>query len=104
MAKETLYEGVNLPSDPNLPIWLLTPKEEKLVFQRWRKKAFERCDEYIKRFIACSNSYENPIEAMVKCKAANTEQMQCVAEYQKMKYLDEERDILVKEKMEKRQL
>lgn len=102
MAKETLYEGIELHTDPNLPPWLLSPKEEKLVFQRWRTKAFQQCDAIIKKYIECSNSYSNPIEAMVKCKGVNEEQMNCVKEFQKLKYLDIERDILVKEKIEKR--
>lgn len=103
MAKETNYEGVALPTDPNLPPWLLTPKEEKLIFQRWRKKAFTLCDGVIKEYIACTNSYGNPLQAMTKCQDLNKKQMECVKEYQKLKYLDIERDILVKEKEEKRQ-
>lgn len=102
MAKETDYETVDLPSDPNLPPWILTPKEEKLIFQRWRKKAFKNCDELIKIYIKCTNSYGNVLDAMSNCKDFNKAQMECVKEYQKLKYLDIERDILVKEKMEKK--
>lgn len=100
--KETDYEKVELPTDPNLPIWIISPKEEKIVFQRWRKKAFKRCDDVIKQYIACTNSYKNPLESMIQCQDLNKIQMDCVKQYQQLKYLDEERDILIQEKMEKR--
>lgn len=98
MAKKTEYDGVDLPTNPNLPVWILSPKEELVVFERWRKKAFARCDDLIKKYVACSNSYENPMEAMKKCDGINKEQLDCVKKYQKIEYLDEERDLLIKEK------
>ncbi|EGV60795.1 hypothetical protein PSN45_001414 [Yamadazyma tenuis] len=103
MAKETDYEKLNLPSDPKLPAWILTPKEEKLIFQRWRKKAFKQCDELIKVYIRCSNSYQNPWDAMGHCKDFNDAQLACMKEYQQLKYLDIERDILIQEKNAKKQ-
>lgn len=92
------YEGVELPTNPNMPAWVLTPKEEQVIFERWRKKAFAKCDDLIKAYVQCSNSYENPIDAMKNCEAANKRSLDCVASYQKMEYLDEERDILIREK------
>lgn len=105
MAKpeKKTFEDVELPSNPNLPAWMLTPKEEKLIFERWRKKAFLRCDELIKKYIECTNSY-SALEAMTKCQTANNIAQGCVAKYQKVEYLDIERDILIKEKAEKRKL
>lgn len=102
MAKETDYEKIDLPTNPNLPPWILTPKEEKLIFQRWRKRTFEKCSDLISKYIDCSNSYPNPLDAMKFCKEANDAQLGCVHEYQKIKYLDDERDILIKEKIEKK--
>lgn len=101
--KETDYEKVELPTDPNMPVWILTPKEEKLIFQRWRKKAFQRCDDVIKQYIACTNSFQNPLDSMNHCRDFNKIQMDCVKKYQQAKYLDDERDILIEEKMKKRQ-
>lgn len=98
------YDGVDLPSNPNMPAWILTPKEEMVIFERWRKKAFARCDDLIKAYVECSNSYENPVEAMKKCDAANKRSLACVASYQKMEYLDEERDIMVAEKRAKQKV
>lgn len=92
------YEGVDLPTNPNMPAWVLTPKEEQVIFERWRKKTFARCDNLIKAYVECSNSYENPLDAMKKCEDANKRSLDCVASYQKMEYLDEERDILIREK------
>lgn len=97
------FDDVELPSNPNLPSWMLTPKEEKVIFERWRKKAFSRCDELIKKYIECTNSY-SALEAMTKCQAVNNEAQGCVANYQKIEYLDIERDILIKEKAERRKL
>lgn len=98
------FEDIELPTNPNLPAWVITPKEEKLIFERWRKKAFSRCDDLIKSYIECSNSYKSPFEAMSKCEAANKKSMGCVESYQKTEYLDIERDILIKEKQEKQRL
>lgn len=30
-----------------LPVWMLTPKEEKEVFENWRKNTWKYCDEYV---------------------------------------------------------
>ncbi|GBL48712.1 hypothetical protein CJJ07_001209 [Candidozyma auris] len=98
------YDGVDLPTNPNLPAWILTPKEEQVIFERWRKKAFAKCDDLIKAYVECSNSYENPMDAMKKCEAANKRSLDCVQSYQKMEYLDQERDILIAEKKLKQKL
>lgn len=98
------FNDVDLPTNPNLPAWLLSPKEEKAIFERWRKKAFARCDDLIRAYIECSNSYQNPIELMTKCEAANKALMDCVAKYQTQEYLDIERDILIQEKTEKKKI
>lgn len=73
---------MELPTNPNLPAWIITPKEEKAIFERWRKKAFAQCDELIRRYIECSNLYANPLEAIEKCKPANQASLDCVAQYQ----------------------
>ncbi|KAK6205352.1 uncharacterized protein RJT21DRAFT_111878 [Scheffersomyces amazonensis] len=96
------YNDVELPTNPNLPPWVITPKEEKAIFERWRKKAFAKCDHLIKAYIECSNSSLNPIESMKRCDDINKRSLECVAQFQKQKYLDIERDILIEEKKEKR--
>lgn len=98
------FEEVELPTNPNLPAWVISPKEEKLIFERWRKRAFARCDDLIKAYIECSNSYLSPLDAMKNCDAANKKSLDCVAKYQKIEYLDVERDLLIKEKLERRRL
>lgn len=103
LPEKKTFEDVELPSNPNLPPWMLTPKEEKVIFERWRKKTFQRCDELIKKYIECTNSF-SALEGMSKCQTANNEAQGCVAKYQKIEYLDIERDILIKEKAEKRKL
>ncbi|RLV95660.1 hypothetical protein JA1_000727 [Spathaspora sp. JA1] len=99
---ERSYEGYELQSDPNIPPWIITPKEEKLIFDRWRKKAFAKCDDLIKAYVKCSNSYKSPVDSMKNCKHINEESLACVAKYQTQEYLDIERDILVEQKKERR--
>lgn len=103
LKEETKFDEVELPTDPSMPAWIITPKEEKVIFERWRKKTFARCDEFIKAYIECTNLYTN-MDAVKNCKSLNDTAQGCVAKYQKMEFLDEERDILIKEKMEKKKL
>lgn len=98
------YDGAELPTHPTLPVWVLTPKEEQVAFERWRKRTFEKCDVMIRAYIDCSNRYDNPFEGMKICAEANERSLNCVAEYQKLKYLDKEKDILIKDKKLKRQI
>lgn len=93
---------VELPTDPSLPAWIISPKEERAIFERWRKKTFERCDALIKAYVECSNKYLNPLEAMKMCEQANKDSLGCVAKYQKQEYLDIERDLLIEEKLQKK--
>lgn len=102
--KKKSFEEVELNVNPNLPPWLITPKEEQIIFERWRKKAFARCDDLIKAYVECSNKYSNPLEAMKQCEVANKTSLGCVAKYQKMEYLDIERDIYIKEKADKQKV
>lgn len=99
--KKKSFEEVELNTNPNLPPWLITPKEEQIIFDRWRKKAFLKCDDLIKAYVECSNKYSNPIEGMKQCESINKESLGCVANYQKTEYLDRERDIMIKEKAER---
>ncbi|CAX43438.1 conserved hypothetical protein [Candida dubliniensis CD36] len=98
------YSDVDLPTNPNLPSWIITPKEEKAVFERWRKKAFAKCDDLIKKYIECSNNYSNPMDGMKNCSKINEESLACVAKYQTKEYLDIEKDLFIKEKLEKKKL
>lgn len=100
--KKKTYEEVELPTDPNIPVWVITPKEEKVIFERWRRKAFAKCDDLIQAYIACSNSYSNPLEATKMCKGINEQSTGCVKLFQLQKFLDIEREILIREKLEKR--
>ncbi|KAI5951450.1 hypothetical protein KGF54_004524 [Candida jiufengensis] len=98
------YSDVELPTNPNLPSWIITPKEEKAIFERWRKKTFAKCDDLIKKYIECSNAFKNPIEAIEKCSAINQKSLKCVEQYQTQECLDQERDIYIKEKIMKKKI
>lgn len=99
---EKVLDDIESATNPNLPYWFLTPKEEKVVFERWRKKAFDNCDKLIRNYIDCTNSYANPITSMRKCKEANRNSLGCVKQYQKKQFLDIEKDLYIKEKLEKK--
>ncbi|RCK66728.1 hypothetical protein Cantr_03396 [Candida viswanathii] len=98
------YSDIELPTNPNLPSWIITPKEEKAIYERWRKKAFAHCDELIKKYIACTNSYGNPLEAMKHCKGAHEASMGCVEQFAGKEFMDKERDEFIQEKIEKKKL
>lgn len=101
-GKKKGMNEVELPTDPNIPAWIITPKEERAVFERWKAKTFAICDDYIRIYVECSNSYKNPVEAMRKCEKANQNSIGCVRKYQTLEYLDKEKDLYIKEKLEKR--
>lgn len=100
-SKKTL-EDVDLHTNPNLPAWMLTPKEEKLVYERWRKNTHAKCDHLIRLYIECSNHYSNVIEGFNKCKDINARTQGCIRQYQEMKYLDQERDKYIQEKLDEK--
>lgn len=101
MAKKTLDE-VEIPTNPNLPPWLISPKEEKAIFERWKKKAYAQCDAAAAAYVECSNSTSNPIKAMKICADVHRDFVDCVAKFQNQKCLDIERELWIEEKMEKR--
>lgn len=104
MQKPPTFDLIELPTNPNLPPWLITPKEEKAIFERWKKKTFKTCDDVIAPYVKCSNTYKNPMEAMKACAEVHQKMLACISKYQKQKYLDVEREIWIEEKLEKRRL
>ncbi len=81
------------------PVWLLTPKEEKQVFNNWRDSAWKYCDEYVKKFADCEKL--NGLGVWFKCKKEAKEMKDCITSRRQKKYVDEERDKFIEEKMRK---
>ncbi|CAH2351050.1 COX assembly mitochondrial protein [[Candida] railenensis] len=102
-SKKTL-EDVHLPTNPNIPAWLITPKEEKLIYERWRKKAHVHCDDLIRQYIECSNRFKNPIDGMRECKGINSDRESCLKQFQKDNVLDNERNSYIEEKIEMKKI
>lgn len=97
-------EDVELPTNPRVPAWIITPKEEKLLWERWRTNANQHCDAFVRAYIECSNSYRNPLDGIKYCKEANAQREACLRQFQKMKTLDEYKDAYIQEKIEMRQM
>ena len=84
------YEEVHIPVNPNLPPWILSPKEERLVTDRWQKVSQEKCDGLIKKYIECTNVSKNPLVGIKNCKGINAEVQACLQQYKTIKYYDEQ--------------
>ncbi|GMG24722.1 unnamed protein product [Ambrosiozyma monospora] len=82
-----------------LPVWMLTPKEEKEVFENWRIQAWKHCDSVVKEFSKCEQMAGYGV--WFKCRKEGKAMRECIRERQQEKYVDEERDKLIKLKMER---
>ncbi|KAF6008113.1 hypothetical protein HII13_004297 [Brettanomyces bruxellensis] len=81
------------------PVWLLSPKEEKQVFNNWRDSAWKYCNEYVKKFAECEQTAG--LGVWFKCKKEGKEMRNCIDGRRQKKYVDEERDKFIEEKMKK---
>lgn len=104
MNSKKSYDDVQLPTNPNIPAWIITPKEEKVIFERWRRNAHIHCDELIRSYIECSNSYRNPLDGMKHCKQVNKDREDCLKLWKKIQTLDEMKDKYIDEKIEMRKM
>ncbi|ANZ76722.1 BA75_04037T0 [Komagataella pastoris] len=80
-----------------LPPWVLTPKEEKEVFENWKTTTYKACDELVKKFADCAAS--SGYSAWFKCRKQSKVMRDCIASRQATKYVDDERDKYIQEKI-----
>lgn len=82
-----------------LPIWVLTPQEEKEARKRWKEFAYKECDAYVKTFAECSK--KAGVKVLWKCIEQRDEMNKCILNLQKPEELDKQRRIMINEKKEK---
>ncbi|GME69587.1 unnamed protein product [[Candida] boidinii] len=80
-----------------LPVWMLTPKEEKEVFENWRKNTWKYCDEYVGAFSKCEQAAGYTV--WFKCRKESKAMRECIRERQNSKFVDEERDKYIEDKI-----
>lgn len=85
-----------------LPIWVLTPNEELQARKNLKKYTFQQCSEVIEAMMQCSR--DNGVKVFPTCNKQRDAMSKCVLFYQNdQKYLDEQKDLLIKEKINKLQ-
>lgn len=81
-----------------LPIWVLSPREEKEARQNLKKFAYHECDEYVQAMADCAKAHG--IKVFPACDAQRDKMVECMLFYQvDAKYLDEQRDLIIQRKI-----
>ncbi|ODQ77896.1 hypothetical protein BABINDRAFT_95065 [Babjeviella inositovora NRRL Y-12698] len=83
----------------SLPIWVLTPKEEKVVRENWKKNSWKKCDELARIFNLCAKA--NTFNVTTACTVPKEMLYECVYKYNTPEYMDIERDLFIREKLRK---
>lgn len=84
-----------------LPIWVLTPQEETQARKNLKKFTYEKCSEYVKAMADCAKL--NGVKVFPTCNPEKEKMRECLLFYQMdKKYLDEQRDLIILNKIEKR--
>ncbi|GMM34069.1 Cmc1 protein [Saccharomycopsis crataegensis] len=87
-------------SGKQLPLWALTPKEEKEAYANWKKSAYQHCDDDVKNFAACSKAAG--ISVTLKCRGLHNKMYACIESYQTKENLDLEYDKVIERKRQKK--
>lgn len=80
-----------------LPVWMLTPKEEKEVFEEYIQEIYKQCDEYVKAFSACEQAAGFGV--FFKCKNESKAMKSCVQSHYNQEYVDDVRDKYIEKKI-----
>lgn len=109
-VKECNQKIMNIDSDEvnsvskhnaRLPIWVLTPQEETQARENLKKFTYEKCNEYVKAMAECAKL--NGVKVFPTCNHEKEKMKECLLLYQMdKKYLDEQRDLIILNKIEKR--
>ncbi|KAK5778833.1 Cmc1p PWA37_001268 [Arxiozyma heterogenica] len=84
-----------------LPIWVLTPQEEIQARKNLKKFTYEKCNDYVKAMADCAKL--NGVKVFPTCNSEKEKMKECLLFYQlDKKYLDEQRDLVILNKIEKR--
>lgn len=82
-----------------LPIWILTPKEEKEVLEEYQKEVWRKCDDYVQAFKKCEAM--TGFGVLFKCRQESKAMKACVENQHQYEYVDEIRDAYIQKKIEK---
>ena len=82
-----------------LPIWALTPAEDNRARANLKKFAYKECDDFVKAMADCAKNHG--IRVFPNCSEQRDKMKECLIFYQAPKYLDQQRDLIVLEKIER---
>lgn len=83
-----------------LPIWALTPQEEKKARENLKTFTYKACDEFVKEMADCAKAHG--IKVFPTCDIPRNNMKACILSYQiDPKYLDHQRDLIVLDKINK---
>lgn len=80
-----------------LPVWMLTPKEEKEVFEEYIQEVYKECDDYVKAFSACEQM--TGFGVFFKCRKESKAMKSCVQSHYSQEFVDEVRDKYIEKKI-----
>lgn len=90
----------NTSESKRLPIWALSPREEKRARENLKKSTYKACDEVVKAMAECAKKHG--VKVFPACDEPRNRMKECILSYQvDQKYLDHERDLIVLEKINK---
>ncbi|CCK68279.1 Cmc1p KNAG_0A06170 [Huiozyma naganishii CBS 8797] len=83
-----------------IPIWVLSPQEEKKARKNLKTFTYEKCGEYVQAMANCAK--QHGVKVFPSCSAERDKMKECLMFYQlDEKYLDEQRNLIVVKKIEK---
>lgn len=82
-----------------LPIWALSPQEEKTARANLKDSAYKSCDEFVKAMAECAKAHG--VKVFPACDQQRDKMKECIIAYQTDRNLDNERDLIVLSKIEK---
>lgn len=77
----------------------LSPREETKVHRLMQKRATERCDSFIRAFIACS--HDRTLSLAWACKPQKAAMLDCMHLYTNANDLDQAKEIFLRERADK---
>ncbi|CAR29923.1 hypothetical protein ZYGR_0AD06140 [Zygosaccharomyces rouxii] len=94
-----MSQGSNISNhDARLPIWVLSPREEKEARSNLKQTAYKKCDDLVRSMAECAKA--NGLKLFPACEKQRDKMTECILFYQvDTKYLDQERDKIVERKI-----
>ncbi|AEY97885.1 FAFR201Cp [Eremothecium gossypii FDAG1] len=81
-----------------LPVWMLSPAEEKEARKNLKTMAYEKCSEYVRAMAECSKAHG--LNVFPACDGPKRQMGECLLFYQKDEFLDAEWDRIVERKLD----